>query len=307
MSFGAKSIQVCFEEDGSKLMSLLQSRLKAGYPRALLMKWVRSGQIRVDKKRAKPFQRLSQGQILRLPPQAELKELPRPSLEAEGSLDRVYEDQDLIILNKPPGLPVQPGSGHLDSLSQRLRLAYQASPWPPRPAHRLDRDTSGLVLCIKRARLMREVQQLWHTEAISKFYLAWLSTGIGLPATWQLWQDRIGLVRGPEGERMQRVSKGGKSARLEIRALRRGPGARLLTLIRLQTGRKHQIRVQAASRGMPVIGDLKYGKAPDHQGLLLHAWQLGYQGLHWRADPAWDQDYQLLAADRARLEPIGPG
>lgn len=275
------------QEGGQKLLQYIQRVLHkdGGAPQSLLMRWIRTGQVRVDKKRAKPFQRLEAGQMVRLPPQArefwDTAPTPeRASIEKTVTLDIVHQEGDLLVLSKPAGLPVHGGSGHDDSLHDRLVAAYADAPFAPTLAHRLDKDTSGLVLAALSYSKLAELQELFRQHQVRKEYLAWVSGAWPWQADATL-EDRLEKTGAPGSERV--TAGEGKAALAWARPLAKGKKASLL-LLRLGTGRTHQLRVQLASRGHPIIGDLKYGGPPlprgahCSKGMFLHAYRLELPG-----------------------------
>lgn len=291
-----KYITITAEEANSKLLSVLQNRLAEKVPRSALMKWIRTGQIRLESKRTKPFRRVEYGQTLRLPPQAQLKSSSSAPSPQSDPLHRVAETPNLLVVAKPAGLPMHPGSKHRASLTQYIAQAYPHTPWPPQPVHRLDKATSGLILAAKRVEIFQELQMAWHQGEIGKYYLAWLvCREKQLPTTWQTWRDRVQAVYTSKGEKMACVPQGGKEAVLHIRGLWVNVNGTVLALIQLETGRKHQIRVQAASRGMAVLGETKYGHSPNQTGLYLHAWRLTFRGADYRFPPPWTGPYSIEA------------
>ncbi|ACV69741.1 RluA family pseudouridine synthase [Desulfohalobium retbaense] len=291
-------LEITPEEANSKVLSVLQNRLDGQVPRSALMKWIRTGQVRVDKKRTKPFDRVQPGQILRLPPQATLKSASSPGPPPALKLERIAETETLLVLAKPAGLPVQPGSKHGASLVRELAKAYPETPWPPQPVHRLDKDTSGIILVAKRADVFQIIQQAWQRGEVQKDYLAWLAPGDDVGPGWHTWRDRIEICHTDRGEKMC-CTEGGKEAILHLRPLRRNSLGEILVAIQLETGRKHQIRVQSANRGLPVVGDRKYGQTSQKTGLMLHAWRLGYSEALWTHLPPWHGEYAVTAADVA--------
>lgn len=304
-------------EAGMKLAGFLERRLDPEVPRAAIMRWIRTGQVRVDGGRAKPFDRLAEGALVRLPPQAH-EQLRRRAAEPENGasarnarsplssvgreaapdLDIAYQDERLLVLAKPAGLPTQPGSKHDDSLAARLAARFAEADYVPAPAHRLDRDTSGLVL----AGLTHEAQFALHElfagrgeERVVKDYLAW-AEGDWPSRQALLMEDRLDRTGERGRERVQSAADG-RLALAAAALLNRREGASLL-LVRLYTGRRHQIRVQLASRGHPILGDRKYGGPAfrDNPGLALHAWRLEVPGFGvFESPPAWRGALALVA------------
>ncbi len=280
-------------EAGQKLLQFLQRRLAGAVPASALQRWIRTGQIRVDGSRAKPGTRLDPNSRIRIPPH-DLPETgpsapPIPDGPAALHLDVVYEDRDLLVLVKPQGLPVHAGTGHQDSVAGRLTSRFADHPWKPALVHRLDRDTSGLLVVAKTYSRLQALQDLWRSEKVRKTYLAWVQ---GSPA-WRetsLLRDQTAKVRTDLGEKM-RVGAG-KSTRTLIRTLFQSQDAALVLVAPL-TGRTHQIRVQLASRGHPLIGDVKYGGTPRPDGMLLHAWHIAWPDQEFHLPPNWPPAWAL--------------
>lgn len=284
-------IEVTPAEAGHKLLQFLERRLGKGVPRALVMKWLRTGQLRVDGRRAKPFDRLEAGQTVRVPPYATVVEPEGQPLRARP-LTIIHEDDELLVIAKPAGLASQPGSGLTDSVQTRLKALYAGADFMPSCAHRLDMDTSGLLVAGKTYQSVRRLGDLFASGGVDKTYLAWVQGQ--WPEQGQiLLRDhiikdgrahvRIGADNAPDGEQ-------GKLALARVRPIARRPDATLLA-VELLTGRTHQIRIQLASRGHPVLGDRKYGRRPHATHLLLHAWKLRLPDREFTLLPDWPQDY----------------
>jgi 23S rRNA pseudouridine955/2504/2580 synthase len=197
-------------------------------------------------------------------------------------------DDDLLVLNKAPGLPAQPGSKHEDCVSARLKNFFSGESFIPAPAHRLDKQSSGLILAGRSYLMQRRLHKLLSSRKaeLNRIYLVWVAGIWNLPDT-ALLRDYLRQKRSADGlERMHvegEPEEGTAEAVAEYRTLKilsgcldfsrvgktEQKGATLLG-VRLLTGRKHQIRVQCASRGYPVIGDARYA-GPPYAHLLLHA------------------------------------
>ncbi len=254
-----------------------------GIRQGRLEKLLRTGQIRVDGKRARSGLRLAPGQIVRIPPGVEAAEPSRderPSVrEADAQFVQslvIHRDADVIAINKPPGLAVQGGTGttrHLDAMLDALRFDSDER---PRLVHRLDRDTSGVMLLARSARAAARLGEAFRHKSARKIYWAVV---VGVP---KLAQGRIDMALakgvGPAGERMAADEEGKRAITLYTTIERVGNRAAWLALMPL-TGRTHQLRVHCAEAlGTPVLGDLKYGgetaKLPGEgiaQQLHLHA------------------------------------
>jgi 23S rRNA pseudouridine955/2504/2580 synthase len=236
---------------------------------AKLEKLLRTGQVRIDGGRAKAATRLEVGQAIRIPPLGEppKDDEPRISKPAKASPERIAEleaavlhkDDAVIVLNKPPGLATQGGTGlteHLDGLLGYLKFGAAEK---PRLVHRLDKDTSGVLLLARSARAAAKLAEALRKRDAHKLYWALV---MGVP------EHRMGKIDlplsklpGAAGERMVADEDDGKNAVSLYRTLdTAGKRAAWLAMAPL-TGRTHQLRVHAAAIGTPIVGDGKYGGA----------------------------------------------
>ncbi len=284
-------------EAGQKLLSYLQRRLQA--PTSALHRWIRSGQVRVNGKRCKPFERLSAGDAVRIPPTA-FSEVKTPSLQnfAAPLPQVLFDEQGILLLNKPHGLTVQPGTGHTDSVVTRLRQHYAGADFMPAPAHRLDRDTTGILAVGTTYNALLQLQTLFASHKAHKEYLCWVwgSCPWNTPT---LLRDYVSK-QGPLGREKMHATVAGHEAILMVRCVtQQVVDAQTYSLlhIRLQTGRTHQIRIQLASRGFPVLGDGKYGQkatAPKQCcPLYLHACRLQINEQWHEALPSWREPWAV--------------
>ena len=276
-------------EHGLKLFQFLERRLAKAAPRNLIMKWTRSGQVRVDGGRAKPFDRLAEGQVVRVPPFTpdERTSGPAPPLPP---LDILHQDDEIIVIAKPSGLAAQPGSKLTDSVQDRLAERFAEPGFTPNIVHRLDKDTSGLIVAGRTHQAVRRLSEAFAAREVRKTYLAWVSGGWPEDGP-SLLDDRLAKVRRGANEKMEAGQ--GRRALAQVRPLRRAPGATLLE-VELLTGRTHQIRVQLASRGHPILGDRKYGRRPHTTPLLLHAWRLTLPGYGaFECPPPWQGEWRV--------------
>ncbi len=246
------------EAEGQRLDNYLLKTLK-GVPKTRIYKALRKGEIRVNKGRVKPDYRLQTGDQVRLPPlrQRDPAEPPLIPDRWADELSRrvVYEDSGLLVIDKPSGLAVHGGSGLNFGLIECLRQMRPDDRYLEL-VHRLDRDTSGLILIARKPAVLRELHRQLREDRVDKRYLA-LALGN--------WPRRRRVVEAPlaknvlqSGERMVRVSKEGKTAVTEFQVLERLRGATLVEA-KPVTGRTHQIRVHALHAGCPLLGDDKYG------------------------------------------------
>jgi len=280
----------------------------------------------VDGGRKQPFFRLAAGQEVRVPP-FQTDSLPQvpgqdkagrdTSLQARPDplpLSILYEDGGLVAVAKPAGLCAHAGTRHPDSVADRLKALYAGASFLPVLAHRLDKDTSGILLAAKSYTELRRVGDLFASGGVSKTYLAWVNGNWPGRAT-ELLEDtleRLELAAGDVAGRKKIVRAeaasapggqgggAGKLARCEVTPLLRKRAATLLQ-VRLLTGRTHQIRVQLSLRGHPVISDAVYGRKVRGLTMLLHALCLRLPERALFLAPAWSGPFALPEALLARL------
>ena len=252
-----RHLTVDADDSGQRLDNYLTKALK-GVPRTRLYRALRKGEVRVNKGRAKPDYRVVAGDVVRIPPlhqpaPSDPAKIPRHIFEQLASRI-VYEDKDLLVIDKPSGLAVHGGSGLSFGLIESLRQMRPDERYLEL-VHRLDRDTSGLILIARRAPVLRELHRQLREKHIDKRYLALVAGS---------WPRSVSLVDAPlqkntlqSGERMVRVSREGKRALTEFSIVERLRGATLIEA-RPITGRTHQIRVHARHAGFPLLGDDKY-------------------------------------------------
>jgi len=282
-------VTVDADEAGRRLDNFLLSRLK-GVPRSRIYRIIRAGEVRVNKGRAKPDYRLADGDMVRIPP---VRLGTRPAAgggvggaNLEWIENRiVYEDQDLLVLNKPSGLAVHGGSGISSGAIELLRMARHGREEKERNrlelVHRLDRDTSGCLLVAKRRASLRRLHEQFRTGQVRKRYLALL---LGAWTGGERMVDAALLTNHRRGgERHVRVDPAGKPARTTFIPEKYFDDCVLAT-VELDTGRTHQIRVHAAHIDHPVAGDVRYGPEADSVAhrcrltrLFLHAAELSFK------------------------------
>ena len=274
----AQMLVVPERQDGQRLDNFLLRELK-GLPRSRVYRLIRTGEVRVNRGRCKPDTRLAEGDQVRVPPYAGRRPAntgaPTDKLKQRLEDSVLFEDEALLVLNKPAGMPVHGGSRIALGLIEALR---QTRPeWMEAElAHRLDRDTSGCLIIAKQVDFLRHIQAELRAGEVEKTYLALVHGA---------WPERIEQIDLPlrknelaSGERIVRADPDGKFALTTFQVRERFPEATLLQ-VGLETGRTHQIRVHCQSAGHPIIGDEKYGKsaAIRHKRLALHAWRLAFR------------------------------
>ncbi len=278
-----RHVQIDDQEQGQRLDKVL-ARLLPGVPRSRIFRLIRRGEVRVNGRRASPELRLAAGDSVRLPPVREVapdapRRVPTGMIEAiERAI--IHEDERLLVLDKPGGMAVHGGSGLSFGVIEALRAARPSQTLEL--AHRLDRDTSGLLMVAKRSSALRALHALLRDGMVQKSYLALVS------GHWNLGHKRIDAPLRTDlrvgGERTVKVDAHGKNALTEFKLIEHyGARASLLEAI-IHTGRTHQIRVHAAYCGHPVAGDAKYGDEAFNQTLaplgltrmFLHAHSLSF-------------------------------
>jgi 23S rRNA pseudouridine1911/1915/1917 synthase len=275
-------------EAGPRLDQFLARQ--AGFSRARLQRWLKAGLVRVNGQARPASYKVRPGDRIEFTP-------PTPEatrLEAEAlPLDIVFEDRDILVINKPPGLVVHPGAGHRGGTLLNALLAHCPALKEigdvsrPGLVHRLDKDTSGLMVAAKTARAHESLVRQFQAQQVKKTYVALVWGRLKSP-TGEISRE---IGRHPsERQKMSIHARRGKAAATGWRVLREFPGPVTLVELTPKTGRTHQLRVHLASLGHPVVGDATYGggaarlKAePKLKALkplvtrqLLHARSLGF-------------------------------
>lgn len=323
---------VSAEYAGQRIDNFLLARLK-GVPKTRIYKMLRTGEVRVNGGRVSSDYRIETDDRLRIPPvrlpqgvagdgQAQSQGKVSPAL-AKATSEKiliVYEDEVMLAINKPHGLAVHGGSGVKLGVIEALRQTRNEKFLEL--VHRLDRETSGLMLLARRRSSLTEFHRQLREGEMRKRYLA---------LVWGAWPIGVDRIEAPlhkwvnaRGERWVRIEEGGQTAITKVKALQRtthpvfGP----VSLLQCEplTGRTHQLRVHLAAQGCPIIGDPKYGRHEQDEGfgpkarepkarlvtrMFLHAWQLrskhplSEENLHLKADldPLFQRALQQLDMD----------
>ena len=257
-----------------------------------LQKLLRTGQVRIDGKRTEGKDRVEPGQSVRLPPGVTNSPLPKPraaSISTSTVSDRdaaeiqsmvIHRDDHVIVLNKPPGLAVQGGSGtekHIDGMLDALRFGFEPR---PRLVHRLDKDTSGLLLIARTGQAAKRLAESFRDRETEKLYWAIV---VGVPPKKE-GAINLPLAKRPgafDRELMQVDEENGQKALTHFREIDRAGHRAALLALWPRTGRTHQLRVHCAAIGCPILGDRKYGgeeallaAVADSRRLHLHARRL---------------------------------
>jgi 23S rRNA pseudouridine955/2504/2580 synthase len=288
----ATLLEVGEEGVAQRIDNFLLRRLK-GVPKSHVYRVLRSGEVRVNSARVKPDYRLREGDRVRVPP-VRLGGAPARPLPARlPGLPVVYEDAALLVIDKPSGIAVHGGSGLSYGVIEALRAARPAAR-SLELAHRLDRETSGLLIIAKKRSALTALHAMFREGHVEKRYWAVVH------GRWEKGErelrDRLHKYVTGRGERRVAVHDEGREARTHVRPVHVGARFSLLEL-RLLTGRTHQIRVHLAHAGHPIVGDDKYGDfARDRllaregvQRLFLHARALSF------AHPGTDERLRLAA------------
>lgn len=289
-----------------------------GVPKTHVYRIIRSGEVRVNKGRASADDRVAMGDLVRLPPVriservAEKAEAMAQSM-ARGAPARdfviLFEDEHLLAIDKPSGVAVHGGSGVSFGVIEQLRMARPQAKFLEL-VHRLDRETSGILLVAKKRSALTKLQDQFRERETGKTYLALVSGR--WPSNKKVLDKPLHKYLLPDGERRVKVvSKDDPDGMPSMTLVKvRGTNATGFTLLEvtIKTGRTHQIRVHLASEGFPIVGDDKYGdfdlnktllrpgKLPALKRMFLHAWRLQFN------HPATGERVELLAQLPLELE-----
>lgn len=280
-----KTLEISEDEAGQRIDNYLMAKLK-GVPKSLIYRIVRKGEVRVNKGRIKPEYKLQCGDVVRVPPVRVSEKTQAPvssKLNKVASLEQqiIFEDDCLLVINKPSGIAVHGGSGLSFGVIEGLRALRPEARFLEL-VHRLDRDTSGILLVAKKRSALRHLHEQLRIKTVQKDYLA-LVRG--------QWQSHVKVVQAPllknelaSGERIVKVSPEGKPSETRFSIEERYPTATLVKASPV-TGRTHQIRVHTLHAGHPIALDDKYGdkdfdaemRALGLNRLFLHAASIRFE------------------------------
>ncbi len=269
---------VVSENDAKLRLDQFLAKRLPEYSRSRLQQLIRSGFVQLNERSARPRQIVRGGDKIDLiePPLEKIDVRPEPI-----PLEILFEDDDLIVINKPAGLTVHPGAGQRDHtlvnalLSHCATLSGIGGKERPGIVHRLDKETSGCLVVAKNDMAHRELSKQFAARTVEKIYLALVAGKLRKPAG--VIEEKIG--RHPvHRQRMQVTSVRGRTAKTEYRVIRSSDQASLIEC-RLHSGRTHQIRVHLHHLGHPVVGDKIYAPrfAKNFARQMLHAWKLGFR------------------------------
>ena len=290
------------EDAGQRLDNYLMRHLK-GVPKTHVYRIIRSGEVRINKGRAAADRRIEAGDQVRLPPvrtsaraDAKAESMAQGPAHADGgarpasarAFPVLHEDDWLLVVDKPAGVAVHGGSGVSFGVIEQLRMARPQARFLEL-VHRLDRDTSGLLLVAKKRSALTKLQDQFRERETDKTYLALVAGQ--WPARHKVLDKPLRKYLLPDGERrVQVVAKDHPDAMTALTLVKvaRSQGGYSLLEVTIKTGRTHQIRVHLASEGLPIVGDEKYGdfelnKSLQRAGgvaplrrMFLHAWRLQF-------------------------------
>jgi 23S rRNA pseudouridine955/2504/2580 synthase len=296
-------VEIDASHAGQRIDNFLMTFLK-GVPKSLVYRILRTGEVRRNGGRVKAHDRLEAGDKLRIPP-VRTAEREAPTIPVDALRNRIeprilYEDDDLMVLNKPSGIAVHGGSGLSFGVIEALRAMRPEARFIEL-VHRLDRETSGCLLIAKKRSALKDLHLQFREDDVNKVYIALMAGR---------WARSKQMVDAPlkknvlqSGERVVKVARDGKSAMTSFKTLQKFRDATLVEA-RPVTGRTHQIRVHALHLGHPLAGDERYGQEQQNRQfrdlglrrLFLHAGEAGFRhprtGEPMKVSAPLDQDLE---------------
>lgn len=297
-----KLVEVSVNAEGQRLDNFLLTQLK-GVPKGHIHKIIRRGEVRINKGRAKNVYRLQLGDIVRIPPvMLNVAQVNKPSSNTMATIDSriLFEDDDLIVLNKPSGIAVHGGTANSHGVIEVLRMLRDGEKFVEL-IHRIDKATSGCLLIAKNRKMLNAVQSLLRSRHVKKTYMALLFGAIHqntLDVNAPLQKRTLA-----SGEHRVRVHPEGKPSETQFTKIQSFRRATLVSASP-KTGRTHQIRVHAKHIGHPIAGDERYSSATQYkqvrkQGLkrlFLHASEISF------THPVTNKNYHFQAPLDQELE-----
>lgn len=282
-------------ESGQKLIRFLGRRYD--YPDSLFYKLIRSGQIRINGGRKKPFDRVYEGDLPRIPyfleqssrmEQYDLCDDELKAMLAEADLKLLGRSENIIALYKPAGIAVHSGTGHEDNIAARLLKCFKNCFYKPSPCHRLDRDTAGILLCGLTYEAERQIHEAIGLNTLKKEYIGKIC-GEWPYAKPKLFCHYLRKEYHDGKEKMAVHEDPLKNAKKSVCLIKPVDAKKGLIQIALLTGRTHQIRAQLAALGCPLACDSKYGFRKKSSGfLMLHAFRIALKGrFEFISRPDW--------------------
>lgn len=300
------------KNEAQRIDNFLLSVLK-GVPKSKIYRVIRKGEVRINKKRCKPETKLQLDDIVRIPPVFGKEDSPKETKLSDSFVRMLdgailYEDKEVLVINKPSGLAVHGGSGIRLGLIEALRTRYPENQFLEL-VHRLDRDTSGCILVAKSRKALRDLHEQFRDDKINKIYHL---------MAYGKWPAHKKVVDAPlkknelkSGERMVMVHQEGKRSRTEFRVLAKVDQFTLLEAKPI-TGRTHQIRVHAAFSGHAIVGDDKYqdkdlalNRGLEKARLMLHARRIEFRlpgGKKLGIEAEYDRVFAELLKQKGLIE-----
>lgn len=278
VSFPVRMLSIDANSAGQRLDNFLIRACK-GVPKSRIYRAVRSGQVRVNKGRSAVDYRLQAGDVVRVPPFRVAQDNVKPPAP-KASFPVVYEDDAIVVIDKPSGVAVHGGSGVSFGVIEQMRAARPQQSFLEL-AHRLDRETSGLLIIAKKRSALVALHEMFRQDRAHKHYQALVTGAI---------KDKVQHIKKPllryltaEGERRVRVDPNGRYAHTIVTILQRYQDYTLVDA-EIITGRTHQIRVHLRSIGHPLVGDDKYGdddlrerlRRQGFRRMFLHAYKIRF-------------------------------